>query len=408
MDAMEIEDVDPVRMQTLVPDTFAQHWERTLAFLGIVTEAWPAHLEEHGLVSKMQHDKQLVLAQAQRLRERPPDAPVIVAGVMCSVPAVTEVLGVVAGLPNGALVLPGLDQALDEESWNAIVPQHPEHPQFGLKKLLDALGVRREEVLPLPGPTPAAPLNARAALMGEAMRPARTTERWHRFMAGVRSKEMARALAGVAILEAPGAEDEAEAIALILREVVETPGRTAALVSPDRVLARRVAARLATWNLRVEDSAGQPLGKTAVGALLDLVLEAAAARFEPVALMALLKHPLCRLGMAAGELRRGWRTLELAAFRTPYFGEGLQGVSAALETAQADLRAGKRRHRGIRRLGAEDWKAARNLMRLLGKALAPLEELFISPAKVSLPRPVAAHVAAIEALGKPEPGQDVA
>ena len=406
MDAMEIEDVDPARMQTLVPDTFAQHWERTLAFLGIVTEAWPAHLEEHGLVSKMQHDKQLVLAQAQRLREKPPDAPVIVAGVMSSVPAVTELLGVVAGLPNGALVLPGLDQALDEESWNAIVPQHPEHPQFGLKKLLDALGVRREDVLPLPGPTPGAPLNARAALMSEAMRPARTTERWHRFMAGVRSKEMAQALAGVAVLEAPSAEDEAETIALILREVVETPGRTAALVSPDRVLARRVAARLATWNLRVEDSAGQPLGKTAVGAFLDLVIEAAATRFEPVALMALLKHPLCRLGMAADELRRGWRTLELAAFRTPYFGEGLHGVGAALEKAQADLRAGKRRHRGVRRLGPEDWKAARNLMRLLGKALAPLEELFISPAKVSLQTLVAAHIATVEALGKPEPGAD--
>ena len=187
--------------------------------------------------------------------------------------------------------------------------------------------------------------SARAALVSEAMRPARTTERWHRFMAGVRSKEMAQALAGVAILEAPGAEDEAEAVALILREVVETPGRTAALVSPDRELARRVAARLATWGLHVEDSAGQPLGKTAVGAFLDLVIEAAATRCEPVALMALLKHPLCRLGMPAGELRRGWRTLELAAFRTSYFGEGLDGVVAALERAQADMRARKRRHR---------------------------------------------------------------
>src|SRR5204863_2753731 len=111
-------------------------------------------------------------------------------------------------------------------------------------KLLDALGVRREDVLPLPGPTPAAPLNARAALLSEAMRPARTTERWHRFMAGVRSKQMAQALAGVAILEAPGAEDEAEAVALVLREVVEMPGRTAALVTPALELARRVAARL--------------------------------------------------------------------------------------------------------------------------------------------------------------------
>ena len=66
------------------PTRSREHWERTLAFLRIVTEAWPAHLEEHGLVSKMQHDKQLVLAQARRLRAEPPDAPVIVAGVMSS------------------------------------------------------------------------------------------------------------------------------------------------------------------------------------------------------------------------------------------------------------------------------------------------------------------------------------
>ena len=135
-----------------------------------------------------------------------------------------------------------------------------------------------------------------------------------------------------------------------------TPGRTAALVSPDWELARRVAARLATWDLHVEDLAGQPLGKTTVGAFLDLVIEAAATRFEPVALMALLKHPLCRLGMAEAELRRGWRTLELAAFRAPYFGDGLQGVQAALEKAQA-AGARKRRPQAVRRLGPEDWKA---------------------------------------------------
>jgi len=147
MDQMEIEDVDLAKMQTLVPGEFSAHWDKTLEFLKIVTEALPAVLEGRG--SKMQHDKRLILAQAKRLQEAPPSAPVIVAGVMSSVPAVTELLRAVAGLPNGALVLPGLDQTLDQESWDAILPvdaqpaPHPEHPQFGLKKLLDALGVSR-------------------------------------------------------------------------------------------------------------------------------------------------------------------------------------------------------------------------------------------------------------------------
>jgi ATP-dependent helicase/nuclease subunit B len=400
MDAIEIEDVDYARMHTLVPDTFAEHWERTLGFLRIVTEHWPAHLAEHGVVSKMQRDKALVLAQARRWRQAPPEAPVIVAGVMSSAPAVTELLRVVVGLPNGALVLPGLDQTLDEASWASIVPAHPEHPQFGLKKLLDALDVRRQDVLTLQGHAPTAAERQRARLVSEAMRPAKTTERWHQFIGKSDKKEMAQALAGLAILEAPSAEDEAEAVALILREVAETPGRTAALISPDRQLARRVAVRLESWGLAVEDSAGQPFARTAVGALLDLTVEAAARRFEPVALMSLLKHPLCRLGMAAAIYQRGLRVLEIASFRAPYFGQGLEGVAAALERAQADMREGKRRHRAVRSLGPDDWQAARKLARELTRIFRPLEALFASATRTALAAIAKAHVETAQALAR--------
>jgi ATP-dependent helicase/nuclease subunit B len=400
MDTMEIEDIDPARLGSLVPDAFALHWERTLKFLAIVTAAWPAHLAEQGLVSQMQHAKHLLLAQAQRLAAAPPPAPVIAAGVMSSAPAVTELLRVVTGLPNGALVLPGLDQSLDAESWQDIVPAHPEHPQFGLKKLLDGLGVHRQDVAQLPGPEPTAQERARARLLSEAMRPARTTERWHRLAGGIGGETAAQALAGVAVLEAPGAEDEAEAVALILRAAAETPDRTAALVTPDRALARRVAARLATWHLRVEDSAGQPLGKTAIGTFLDLLIEAAATGMEPVALLALLKHPLCRLGMAGDILRRGWRTLELALFRATYLGTGLEGIAAALARGEADVAARRRLPRAVRCLGRDDWRAARDLVRRLVTALKPIEELFLSPGKVNLAALIAAHSAAAEALGR--------
>jgi len=407
MDAMEIEDVDGTRLSALVPEQHAAHWGLTLTFLEIVTAHWPAFLAERGLVSKMQHDKAQVLAQAHRWRQAPPPAPVIAAGVMSSAPAVTELLAVVAGLPNGALVLPGLDRTLDAASWERIVPAHPEHPQFGLKKLLDALGVRREDVLDLPGTAPSRRQKARARLVSEAMRPARTTERWHRFAAGADGRALAaEAAAGLAILEAPSGEEEAEAVALILREAAETPGRTAALVTPDRALARRVAARLATWGVHVADAAGQPFARTATGALLDLVVGAAARRFEPAALIALLKHPLCRLGMAAAELRRGVSALELAALRAPYFGHGLEALRAALERAEADLRAGKRRHRAVRRLAAADWQAARRLLRALEEHLGPLARLLSSPGTVDLATLVRAHSLAADALARGRNGQE--
>jgi ATP-dependent helicase/nuclease subunit B len=401
MDAMEIEDVDPTRMADLVPEAFAEHWATTLAFLRIVTEHWPAHLEDQGRISKMERDKALVLAQAKAWEAQPPTAPVIVAGVMSSAPAVTEMLRVVSGLPGGAIVLPALDQGLDEASWAGIVPDHPEHPQFGLKKLLDALDVKREEVAALPGAAAAAAGLDRARLVGEAMRPARTTERWHGFIATADKRQMAEALAGVSILEAPSAEDEAEAVALILREVTETPGRTAALVTPDRALARRVAARLQAWGVTADDSGDTPFAATPIGAFLDLIVEAAARRFAPVALVSLLKHPLCRLGLPAAEYARGLRALELAAFRAPYFGQELEDVAVALERAEADLREGKRRHWAVNRLRGEDWRAARRLARALERTLRPLEALFRSPAKAALSTIVTAHAEAAEALGRP-------
>jgi ATP-dependent helicase/nuclease subunit B len=308
----------------------------------------------------------------------------------------------VASLPNGALVLPGLDQTLDAESWEAILPGHPEHPQYGMRKLLAALGVAREEVQPLPGRQPSASDVARAALASEAMRPAHTTERWHLFAAT--AGEKAQALAGVSILEAASAEEEAEAVALILREVAETPERTGALVSPDRVLARRVAARLAAWGLEVEDSGGQPLARTPIGAFLELTIEAAASGFAPVALMALLKHPFCRLGLDADTLAEGRRALELAVFRTPYFGQGVAGVAAALEQVQHDLRNGRRRLRAVSRLGRSEWRAAGRVVRALEEAFARLEALLASPGKVSLHALAEAHVAAAEALAADRAG----
>ena len=398
MNEMDTESVDPARIRTLVPGEFSEHWTKTLEFLRIVTEHLPAVLE--GRISRMEHNMRSVLAQARRLREAPPNAPVIVAGVMSSVPAVTELLQAVAALPNGALVLPGLDQTLDRESWEAIAPGHPEHPQFGLKKLIDALDVKREDVLALPGPTPRVAQHARSRLTSEAMRPVSTTDGWHRFASTADTREISEALKGFAILEAPSAEDEAEAIALILREVAETPGRTAALVTPDRQLARRVSARLEAWDLRVDDSAGEPLTRSPVGAFLDLIVETAATRFQPIALAALLKHPLCRLGLERGDYGRAVRALELAVFRAPYFGRGLDDILAALARAEAETKSGSRRHRAVRGLKREGWHSAHDLTRRLTAALRPLETLFASSAKVGLQVLAKAHVEAAEALAQ--------
>ncbi|HEU0157825.1 MAG TPA: double-strand break repair protein AddB, partial [Hyphomicrobiaceae bacterium] len=209
LDMVEMEDVGLTRLDALVPQDFSAHWELTLDFLKIVTEHWPRYLDDLGKVSPAAWRNGLMLREAERLRGTPPNEPIIVAGVTGTVPAATQLMRAVLTLEQGALVLPGLDLTLDEESWNVLVPAHPEHPQFGLKKLLDALGVSRSEVVVLPGPSPTARQKARARLVSEAMRPASTTERWHTFLEGSAAATLHEALAGCTILEAASAADEA-------------------------------------------------------------------------------------------------------------------------------------------------------------------------------------------------------
>ena len=113
----------------------------------------------------------------------------------------------------------------------------------------------------LPGAVAGDAFAARARLINEAMRPAATTHVWHRLGETIKSDDARTAFEGVHRLTAPSAQDEAEAIALIMRHAAEVPGKTAALVSPDRLLARRVAIRLESWGIRVDDSAGRPFVK---------------------------------------------------------------------------------------------------------------------------------------------------
>jgi ATP-dependent helicase/nuclease subunit B len=384
----------------LVPDTFSEHWQNTLRFLEIALAWWPQLLNERGVISAMDRRNRLILTEAKRLADQPPLAPVIVAGVSRGFPATVELMRVVATLDGGAIVLPGLDQRLDDESWQAIHDGHPEHPQHGLRKLLAALALGRNDIGILPGAKPGSDAAVRSAVVSEALRPAATTDRWHQFAQKVDRTAVSEALAGVSCLEAPTAQDEAEAIALILREALETPGQTAALVSPDRLLARRVAIRLESWGIRVDDSAGRPFAKTVPGTFLNLVIEAASRGFAPVPLMALLKHPLTRLGWRAAEVRSAARALELSAFRTAYLGQGLDAVETALERAARDTEAGTRRHRAVRRMREDDWRAARDLVRRLKSAFAPLDGLFLDGCKQPLKMIAAAHVEAAEALAR--------
>ena len=84
------------------------------------------------------------------------------------------------------------------------------------------------------------------------------------------------AIDGLLRLAPADQQEEAAAIALVLRQALETPGARAALVTPDRDLAGRVATELARYGVVADDSAGEPLAATPPAVFLRLLAVALA------------------------------------------------------------------------------------------------------------------------------------
>lgn len=318
---------DLSKLNTLAPEEHAAHWQDVLTFLSIVVEQWPRQLAAEGAIEPAQARDQRLRALAVALAAAPPRAPVIAAGSTGSIPATAELLKVIAQLPSGAVVLPGLDTDLDNEAWNDL---DAGHAQFGLRHLLAQLGIERAAVAPWsPLAGDHADRAARVRFISEALRPPPATDAW-RDLIEKKHSAFAHALNGLALVEAQNTREEALVIAMALREALETAGRTAALVTPDRGLARRVAAELTRWDIAIDDSAGRKLSCTPSGAFLALLARAAAEGFPPVALLALLKHPLAAGGEAPAQFRRRVRQLEHRHLRGLRPGKGLEGIAGRL------------------------------------------------------------------------------
>ncbi|HLB07833.1 MAG TPA: double-strand break repair protein AddB, partial [Alphaproteobacteria bacterium] len=327
IDQVETERLSFAALDGLVPADYAAHWQQTLRFLKLITRHWPKLLKSLDLIDPALHRDRGLSALARSYRQNPPAHPVIAAGSTGSIPATAELLGAIAHLPEGAVVLPGLDRTLDEESWQAL---EPTHPQYGLKFLLERLGVAHQTVPDWPTPleptTPASRAWVIAAALRPAAAPARRLER----------AALNAALRDVVRIDCANPREEAGVIAFILRETLESEGKRAALVTLDRMLARRVAAALKRFGVVVDDSAGLPLAKTPPGTFLRLIAEAAAERWPPVKFLAALKHPLAACGLSRLRLIETVRRIELAVLRGPRPAPGLAGLREALSKQARD------------------------------------------------------------------------
>jgi ATP-dependent helicase/nuclease subunit B len=293
--------LDELQGEGIAPEVFAAvdaaehaaHWQRSLRFLELI-----AGYSAAGGADGQGRMRASAEALAAAWEVAPPGHPVIVAGSTGSRGATRAFMAAVARLPQGALVLPGFDAGLPAAVWRRLGADDAgaaDHPQHGFRRLADALGFDPAAVPAWHPVAPPAP--ERNALVSLALRPAPVTDQW-RSEGGALAGSLGAAAAGLSWVEAPDPRGEALAIALVLREAAEV-GARAALVTPDRVLARRVTAELDRWGLIPDDSAGRPLALTPPGVLLRLLAALPGVPLTPEALLVLLKHPLVNSGPGA-------------------------------------------------------------------------------------------------------------
>ena len=270
-------EVDLSKINQLIPtESFAQHWQETVEFLDIIQNAWPKILAERGQIDAGDRLQRLIRSYTKKM---PPDTPTIVAGLTGDLPAVAELMK--ATLKNGGdIYLDGVDKTFLESTKKC----NPIHPQFLIYKTLKKLEIAPSEIQIISGHIP------HEEFVEQAFR----KDYWEK------SEIKENDIQNISYIQCESAENEALTIALNLRKVLETPEKTACLITPDRTLARRVICHMRRWGIELDDSAGLPLKHTTAGSFLLLINALAQNPNDPQRQLALYKHPLFADGKNAG------------------------------------------------------------------------------------------------------------
>lgn len=314
LDDADMEQADISRISELkeIRDFASEHFQNAITLYKIVQDYWPARLAEINLMQPFERRVALLEALTEIWEKEPPSYPVIIAGSTGTLAASARLMRCVAHMKEGMIILPGLNTAVPDEAWTDVGPQHP---QNSLKNLINVIGIERGDV-PDWGyisKGAAQDMDARRRVISEALVPIEATGDWPSRIETLR-KSAAKdsvdifedALTGLSLIEADNDEEEALAIALIMRETLQTKGQTAALVTPDPALARRVKARLRRWDVEVDYSQGEPLEETSLGAFLAAILARHENPQNEVELTVLCKHPL----MGGQDIKSDWLTFE--------------------------------------------------------------------------------------------------
>ncbi len=318
MDEFERAQVPLSALETLVPELYAQHWQKVIDVLKIAIRQWPRELEKLEKQNPIARRNQLVAALIKHWREHPPAYPIIAAGSTASTRATADLLAAIAELPNGKVVLPGLAN-VSEDYWNAV---DLAHPYYFLKRFLEnlpRLRGRATKLTPLGvsvvgGGTLSTPLEKgfppesprkRGELFLSAFAPPEMIPQWQH-----EEIDLASATEGLTLLEVENEFEEARTVALAAREALEDPNAKVMIVTESRDHAALISSALKRHGIEADASHGLNLLQTEVVTFLRLVL-ACAEETSAVNLLALLKHPLARAGLTRAECLQAAREMDV-------------------------------------------------------------------------------------------------
>lgn len=296
MGEMQTEGCDADSLSRIDAREHAAHWQRTLAFLRIAAGFYLNDPPVDG--PARQRRRAEMLAEAWSLGADMPTAPVIAVGSTGSHGGTRLFLHALAALPLGAVVLPGYDFSQPDRIWSSLAEGADDHPQARLAALTEG-GVQ---------PWVDTPKQDRNKLISLALRPAPVTDQW--IAEGPDLPDLDAPTAAMTLIEADQPQEEADAIAVLIRDAVGR-GQPVRLFAADRGLVRRVGAALDRWDLAIDDSAGEPLGLSAQGLFLRHVAALFGQRLGIDTLLVLLKDPITATGSGHGDSLRHARDLEL-------------------------------------------------------------------------------------------------
>ncbi|HEY8576662.1 MAG TPA: double-strand break repair protein AddB [Devosia sp.] len=372
IDDLLIEERSAADIRAIIPEldsNLGAYWQQTLRFLDIALQYWPAHLASRHRADAAALRGQRLDRQAMAAPLVYGDRPVIAAGSTGSIAATARLLKAIQGLPRGSLVLPGFDCRMTSADHAALLDDshNPHgHPQYGLAKLLRRLDAGVGDVIELvPAESP------RTTMVSRALALTKDTARWAELR--MSAADLDSASDGLAVIQARNEDEEARAIALAARQALED-GRSVGVVTPDRNLARRIAAELRRFDVLVDDSAGAPLFQSPAGRLLRQILALAVNQCSAVDLVSILRNRAVRFGLERPTVTALTDALELGLLRGQRPGPGLDSLRSMLAASLE-----KRLLHPARQLTQADGTAISGLLDQVDRALAPLLDLLKKP-----------------------------